>query len=220
MFLSTFATDLIQLIAKSVVYIFSVTIVGCLHAWIISMLGDPTPKEEGAIALDPFLFIDGFGFLSYLFIGWGWSKGTSFSLWRLPASKFLIRLAGILFSRVILHWVIAFLAYISFFLSNSLLVHNSSLIETLSMLFAGFTGFNISLGCFVLLMATVQYAAFCYKKYQGKFVDPETWDTLSLMSFYIALAISFFFGRFILAGVFYMLHCSATSACSLLGLHV
>ncbi len=42
------------------------------HAWISYKLGDPTPKLQGRVTLNPLAHIDPVGFIALLFIGFGW----------------------------------------------------------------------------------------------------------------------------------------------------
>ncbi|MCQ2550636.1 MAG: site-2 protease family protein [Clostridia bacterium] len=42
------------------------------HGLASHLLGDPTPKVQGRLTLNPFKHFDGFGFLALLFAGFGW----------------------------------------------------------------------------------------------------------------------------------------------------
>lgn len=42
------------------------------HAWVSYKLGDPTPKLQGRVTLNPLAHIDPVGFIALLFIGFGW----------------------------------------------------------------------------------------------------------------------------------------------------
>ena len=42
------------------------------HAWVSYKLGDPTPKLQGRVTLNPLAQIDPVGFIALLFIGFGW----------------------------------------------------------------------------------------------------------------------------------------------------
>jgi Zn-dependent protease len=44
------------------------------HAYIASKLGDPTPKQEGRLTLNPLVHIDLIGFLALIFLKVGWAK--------------------------------------------------------------------------------------------------------------------------------------------------
>ena len=44
------------------------------HAWISDRLGDPTPRRQGRLTLNPLAHIDWIGFICLLFVGFGWGK--------------------------------------------------------------------------------------------------------------------------------------------------
>ncbi len=44
------------------------------HAWMANKMGDPTAKNLGRVTLDPTKHLDLFGFISFLFLGFGWGK--------------------------------------------------------------------------------------------------------------------------------------------------
>lgn len=44
------------------------------HGWVSYKFGDPTPKEEGRLSLNPFHHLDPFGTLALLVFGFGWAK--------------------------------------------------------------------------------------------------------------------------------------------------
>ena len=47
------------------------------HAWISNKLGDPTPKREGRLSLNPLAHLDLVGTLLMIFTGFGWAKPVS-----------------------------------------------------------------------------------------------------------------------------------------------
>lgn len=44
------------------------------HAWISDKLGDPTPRRQGRVTINPMAHIDPIGFLALLLVGFGWGK--------------------------------------------------------------------------------------------------------------------------------------------------
>ena len=44
------------------------------HAWVSDRLGDPTPRREGRVTVNPLAHIDWIGFLCLLVVGFGWGK--------------------------------------------------------------------------------------------------------------------------------------------------
>ena len=44
------------------------------HAFVATKLGDPTPKYQGRLSINPFKHIDYIGALMIIFVGIGWAK--------------------------------------------------------------------------------------------------------------------------------------------------
>ncbi len=44
------------------------------HAWVSDRLGDPTPRRQGRVTVNPLAHIDWIGFLALLLVGFGWGK--------------------------------------------------------------------------------------------------------------------------------------------------
>ena len=44
------------------------------HAWVSDKLGDPTPRRQGRVTLNPLAHIDWIGFLTLVLVGFGWGK--------------------------------------------------------------------------------------------------------------------------------------------------
>lgn len=44
------------------------------HAWMSDKLGDPTPKRQGRLTINPLAHIDWIGFAALLLVGFGWGK--------------------------------------------------------------------------------------------------------------------------------------------------
>lgn len=66
-----YISDYLYLIPAIVI---SLTIHEFSHAWTASKLGDPTPKQEGRLSLNPLHHIDIFGFIVMLIVHFGWAK--------------------------------------------------------------------------------------------------------------------------------------------------
>jgi Zn-dependent protease len=67
------------------------------HALVATLLGDPTPKEEGRLSLNPLKHIDPIGFLMILVFRFGWAKPVRYdpSKLRKPVEhSVLIAVAG------------------------------------------------------------------------------------------------------------------------------
>ncbi|MCX7956163.1 MAG: site-2 protease family protein [Patescibacteria group bacterium] len=75
----------------------AITIHEFSHAWTAYQLGDPTPKIQGRIKLDPRFHIDLTGLLFLFFFGFGWGKPVEIDYFNLKNPKkdsALISLAG------------------------------------------------------------------------------------------------------------------------------
>lgn len=68
------------------------------HAWVSDKLGDPTPRRQGRVTLNPMAHIDWIGFLALLLVGFGWGKPVQID----PSyykhrrrDEFLVAIAGV-----------------------------------------------------------------------------------------------------------------------------
>jgi len=50
-----------------------------MHAWTADRLGDPTPRQQGRITLNPLAHFDLFGTLALIFFRFGWGKPVQFN---------------------------------------------------------------------------------------------------------------------------------------------
>lgn len=67
------------------------------HAFVADKLGDPTPRREGRLTLNPFVGIDPLGAICLLLTGFGWSRGATVNPFNLRDRKggmALVALAG------------------------------------------------------------------------------------------------------------------------------
>lgn len=55
----------------------------CAHAWVADRLGDPTPRLDGRITLNPLAHLDISGLLFMLFFGFGWGKPVQYDPYNL-----------------------------------------------------------------------------------------------------------------------------------------
>ncbi len=81
----------------AVVLVASITIHEFAHAWAADHLGDPTPRSQGRITLNPLAHLDPLGTLAILLIGFGWGRPVVFDPYNLKnpvKDAALIALAG------------------------------------------------------------------------------------------------------------------------------
>lgn len=116
------------------------------HALVADRLGDPTPRQQGRLTLDPMAHIDVIGFLLLLFAGFGWAKPVEIDPRNFKNRKWgdiLVSLAGPL-----TNLIIALIAYIVlFFLSMSASFSN----QTITNILWAIVGLNIGLAVFNIL---------------------------------------------------------------------
>ncbi|MBE6019112.1 MAG: site-2 protease family protein [Clostridiales bacterium] len=68
------------------------------HAWVSDKLGDPTPRRQGRVTLNPMAHIDWIGFLTLVLVHFGWGKPVQIdpSYYKNRRSgEFLVGIAGV-----------------------------------------------------------------------------------------------------------------------------
>lgn len=93
----------------------SLTIHEFAHAWVADKLGDPTPRIQDRVTLNPLAHLDPLGTAALLFIGFGWGKPVQFDPYNLkdqvrdtalialagPASNLLLAVAAVAVNLII-----------------------------------------------------------------------------------------------------------------------
>ena len=68
------------------------------HAWMSDKLGDPTPRRQGRVTVNPLAHIDPIGFLALLLVGFGWGKPVQIDpgyYKHRRRDEFLVSIAGV-----------------------------------------------------------------------------------------------------------------------------
>lgn len=68
------------------------------HAWVSDKLGDPTPRRQGRVTINPLAHIDWVGFLALLLVGFGWGKPVQIDpgyYKNRRRDEFLVAIAGV-----------------------------------------------------------------------------------------------------------------------------
>ena len=68
------------------------------HAWVSDKLGDPTPRRQGRVTINPLAHIDWMGFLALLLVGFGWGKPVQIDpgyYKHRRRDEFLVAIAGV-----------------------------------------------------------------------------------------------------------------------------
>lgn len=119
----------------------------CAHAFAATKLGDPTPRFQGRLSLNPFNHIDYMGALAILVIGFGWAKPVNINpnYFRNPKRDMAITaLAGPLSNLIV--------AFVSLFVFNLLLSFaNGVFLFYLALFFDYIAIINIGLAVFNLI---------------------------------------------------------------------
>lgn len=98
------------------------------HAKVSNMLGDPTPKLQGRVTLNPLAHIDVMGFIALLIFGFGWGKPVQVDpryYKNKRRDEFLVSIAGVC-TNLVVAVVFAFIsgfAYRAFFATNSYVMY-------------------------------------------------------------------------------------------------
>lgn len=75
--------------------VISITIHEFAHAWVADHLGDPTPRSQGRVTLDPRAHLDPIGTLALLLTGFGWGKPVVFDPYNLEnKNRDILLIAG------------------------------------------------------------------------------------------------------------------------------
>ncbi len=68
------ASDPALLVALAVAFVVAITIHEFLHAWVADRLGDPTPRQQNRVTLNPLRHLDPMGTVLLALVGFGWGR--------------------------------------------------------------------------------------------------------------------------------------------------
>ena len=74
------------------------------HAWVSDKLGDPTPRREGRVTINPLAHIDWMGFICLLIAGFGWGKPVGIDpryYKHRRRDEFLVSIAGVVMNLIV-----------------------------------------------------------------------------------------------------------------------
>lgn len=74
------------------------------HAWVSDKLGDPTPRRQGRVTINPLAHIDWIGFIALLLVGFGWGKPVQIDpryYKHRRLDEFLVAIAGVTMNLII-----------------------------------------------------------------------------------------------------------------------
>ncbi len=88
------------------------------HAFVSDRLGDPTPRAQGRVTLNPKAHFDPFGFLALVFCGFGWGVPVEINprYYKHPRrDEFLVSIAGVVMNLIV---AVAFSVIVHFIYTN------------------------------------------------------------------------------------------------------
>lgn len=74
------------------------------HAWMSDRLGDPTPRRQGRLTVNPLAHIDPIGFVALLLVGFGWGKPVMIDpgyYKNRRRDEFLVAIAGVTMNLIV-----------------------------------------------------------------------------------------------------------------------
>jgi Zn-dependent protease len=93
-----FNLDIPLLISRILILVIAITVHEFAHAWVADYFGDPTPRINGRVTLNPLAHLDPLGSLLILTVGFGWGKPVPINPYNLqrrsPAAGMWVSLAG------------------------------------------------------------------------------------------------------------------------------
>ncbi len=95
--LSTLFSSPLLFLVYAIGLVLAISVHEYAHARIADQLGDPTPRSQGRLTLDPRSHLDPLGTLALLFLGFGWGRPVMFDPYNLRNPRrdsALIALAG------------------------------------------------------------------------------------------------------------------------------
>lgn len=95
--LDTLTSNPLVFLMSAIGLVIAVTIHEFSHAWVADHLGDPTPRVQGRVTLNPLAHLDPLGTVALLLIGFGWGRPVEFDPYNLKnrtRDAAIIALAG------------------------------------------------------------------------------------------------------------------------------
>lgn len=93
-----FNLGLPTLISRIIVLVTAFSVHEFAHAWTADRYGDPTPRMNGRLTLNPLVHLDPLGSLMLIIVGFGWAKPVQVNPYALqrrsPAAMMWVSLAG------------------------------------------------------------------------------------------------------------------------------
>lgn len=120
------------------------------HAWMSDRLGDPTPRRQGRLTVNPLAHIDPLGFVALLLVGFGWGKPVMIDAGYYKnrrRDEFLVAIAGVTMNLI----VAVILSFPAKALMNMYYSSGSALIENIFYIVYYAVSINVCLMVFNLI---------------------------------------------------------------------
>ena len=145
-------TILPRIISSIIIIFFTLPMHEWGHAFVADKLGDPTPRYQGRLTLNPFAHIDYFGALMILLVGIGWAKPVQTNsryFKNIKRDVALTAAAGPLMNIILafIFMILSNLFYVLFNVSSA----NVTLYEVVYFIFIYYIRINIYLAVFNLI---------------------------------------------------------------------
>ncbi len=120
------------------------------HSFVAYKCGDPTPKAQGRLTLNPMAHLEPAGFMSFLILGFGWAKPVAvntFNFKKYKRDMFLVSIAGVVVNITL---AFIFMPLVLLFIYHGYTITNMTIYKILAYLLTFMVSINILLFVFNL----------------------------------------------------------------------
>ncbi|MBR6502989.1 MAG: site-2 protease family protein [Clostridia bacterium] len=144
-----------MVVAAAVVIFFTLPIHEWAHGFVSTKLGDPTPRMQGRLTLNPMAHIDWIGAISILLVGIGWAKPVQVNARYYKYPKWGMALTAL--AGPLSNLILAFLAILLFYLIETIFIVTGiylelyEIVSVMGYFFGLVARINVSLAIFNLI---------------------------------------------------------------------
>lgn len=146
---------LMMVLSAAVVILVTLPIHEWAHGFVSTKLGDPTPRMQGRLTLNPMAHIDWIGAISILLVGIGWAKPVQVNARYYKNPKWGMALTAL--AGPLSNLIVAFISILLFFLIEAVIIlaggyfELDEMIEAMGYFFSLVARINVSLAIFNLI---------------------------------------------------------------------